>query len=166
MPRLSLRVNTHNGILCCSRFTRSRLAALAGELGVAIENGDLEGDFAGGHGIEHHVQARRRETYLWKQGRRLEPAIDNCGFAAVYYAGVLSIADEIAQALPDATLLAIPNCGHFAYLECASAVRTPLQDFSRRGDVECARHAQSAVRSGEGIQHACSTPSRCSCSAL
>ena len=40
-----------------------------------------------------------------------------------------TIASEIAQALPDATLIAIPNCGHFAYLECGSAVRSASNDF-------------------------------------
>jgi pimeloyl-ACP methyl ester carboxylesterase len=40
-----------------------------------------------------------------------------------------AIAGEIAQALPDATLVAIPNCGHFAYFQCGSAVRTALNDF-------------------------------------
>jgi proline iminopeptidase len=43
-----------------------------------------------------------------------------------------SIASEIAQALPWATLVAIPNCGHFAYLECSSAVRSALNKFFTR----------------------------------
>lgn len=34
-----------------------------------------------------------------------------------------AIAGEIAKALPNATLVSIPLCGHFAYLECASDVR-------------------------------------------
>lgn len=37
-----------------------------------------------------------------------------------------AIASEIAQALPEATLVAIPNCGHFVYLGCGSAVRSAL----------------------------------------
>jgi pimeloyl-ACP methyl ester carboxylesterase len=40
-----------------------------------------------------------------------------------------AIAREIAQALPDATLVAFPNCGHFAYVECGSAVRSALNNF-------------------------------------
>jgi proline iminopeptidase len=40
-----------------------------------------------------------------------------------------AIAGEIAQALPDATLISIPKCGHFAYLECGSAVRSALNNF-------------------------------------
>jgi proline iminopeptidase len=45
-----------------------------------------------------------------------------------------AIASEIALALPAATLVAIPNCGHFAYLECGSAVRSALENlFARNG---------------------------------
>ena len=43
-----------------------------------------------------------------------------------------SIASAIAQALPEATLVTIPNCGHFAYLECGSAVRSALNNFFAR----------------------------------
>ena len=40
-----------------------------------------------------------------------------------------AIAREIEQALPEATLAEIPDCGHFAYLECGAAVRTALNGF-------------------------------------
>ena len=43
-----------------------------------------------------------------------------------------AIAREIAQALPEATLVAIPHCGHFAYLECGSAARSALNSFFAR----------------------------------
>ena len=43
-----------------------------------------------------------------------------------------AIATEIAHALPDATLITIPGCGHFAYLECGPAVRKALNDFFSR----------------------------------
>ncbi len=44
-----------------------------------------------------------------------------------------AIAREIAQALPKATLVTIPHCGHFAYLECGSAVGRAVNDlFARR----------------------------------
>jgi proline iminopeptidase len=43
-----------------------------------------------------------------------------------------AIAGEIAQAVPDATLVAVPNCGHFAYLECGAAVRSALNRFFAR----------------------------------
>jgi pimeloyl-ACP methyl ester carboxylesterase len=43
-----------------------------------------------------------------------------------------AIASEIAQSLPEATLVRIPDCGHFAYLECGPAVRSALKDFFAR----------------------------------
>jgi proline iminopeptidase len=43
-----------------------------------------------------------------------------------------AIAREIAQAMPRATLVAIPNCGHFAYLECGAAVRSAVDDLLAR----------------------------------
>ena len=43
-----------------------------------------------------------------------------------------AIAREIAQALPEAALVAIPNCGHFAYLECGPPVRRAVNDFFAR----------------------------------
>ncbi len=44
-----------------------------------------------------------------------------------------AIAREIAEALPKATLVTIPNCGHFAYLECGSAVRRAVDSLLARG---------------------------------
>jgi pimeloyl-ACP methyl ester carboxylesterase len=43
-----------------------------------------------------------------------------------------AIAKEIAQALPEATLATLPSCGHFAYLECGSAVQRALNSFFTR----------------------------------
>lgn len=40
-----------------------------------------------------------------------------------------AIAEEIARSIPDATLVTIEDCGHFAYLECADRVREVLRDF-------------------------------------
>ena len=40
-----------------------------------------------------------------------------------------AIATEIARAIPDAKLVTIGNCGHFAYMECAAEVRTALRQF-------------------------------------
>jgi proline iminopeptidase len=42
------------------------------------------------------------------------------------------IAAQIAAALPRATLATIPNCGHFAYLECGTEVRTAIDTFFSR----------------------------------
>ena len=41
------------------------------------------------------------------------------------------IAAHIARAIPDARLVTIRDCGHFAYLECPADVRTALNDFFR-----------------------------------
>ena len=42
------------------------------------------------------------------------------------------IAAHIARAIPNAQLVTLRNCGHFAYLECAGDVRNALNDFFRR----------------------------------
>jgi proline iminopeptidase len=42
------------------------------------------------------------------------------------------IAAEIAQAIPDATFVRIEDCGHFAYLECASGVREAIGELFTR----------------------------------
>ena len=43
----------------------------------------------------------------------------------------LEVADNIARAIPKASMLTIRNCGHFAYLECGDDVRKALSDFFR-----------------------------------
>jgi proline iminopeptidase len=39
------------------------------------------------------------------------------------------ISEHLAGSLPQARLVTLEDCGHFAYLECPGAVRTALQDF-------------------------------------
>lgn len=43
-----------------------------------------------------------------------------------------AIAQHIAGAIPNARLVTLRNCGHFAYLECAGDVRDAFGDFFRR----------------------------------
>ena len=43
----------------------------------------------------------------------------------------VEISEHIADAIPGATLRTIPECGHFAYLECADEVRAALDEFFR-----------------------------------
>ena len=43
-----------------------------------------------------------------------------------------AIAAEIARALPKATLVTIPECGHFAYLECGADARKAIDNFLSR----------------------------------
>jgi len=42
------------------------------------------------------------------------------------------IAAHIARAIPNARLVTLPDCGHFAYLECPGDVRKALDDFFRQ----------------------------------
>ena len=68
--------------------------------------------------------------------------INGCRFAATWAAvfAAASLASSTAltgqppaptseMRVPDATLVAIPNRGHFAYLECGYAVRSALNNF-------------------------------------
>ena len=43
----------------------------------------------------------------------------------------VEIAAHIAKAMPNATLVTLKGCGHFAYLECAAEVRTAFDEFYR-----------------------------------
>ena len=43
----------------------------------------------------------------------------------------VAISEHIAHALPSARLVTVKGCGHFTYLECASDVRSAIQDFLR-----------------------------------
>jgi proline iminopeptidase len=44
----------------------------------------------------------------------------------------VEIAAHIAQAMPNARLVTMRNCGHFAYLECAGEVGLAIDEFFRR----------------------------------
>jgi proline iminopeptidase len=41
----------------------------------------------------------------------------------------VEVAEHIAQAIPNAKLVTLKDCGHFTYLECAGDVRKALDDF-------------------------------------
>ena len=43
----------------------------------------------------------------------------------------VEIAEHVAQALPNAKLVTMKDCGHFAYLECPEAVHRIVEDFLR-----------------------------------
>jgi pimeloyl-ACP methyl ester carboxylesterase len=47
-----------------------------------------------------------------------------------------TIASAIAEALPNATLVTIADCGHFADLECGTAVRTALNNVFAPGKAQ------------------------------
>ena len=42
------------------------------------------------------------------------------------------VAEHVAGTLPQARMVTIEDCGHFAYMECPTAVRTALLDFARQ----------------------------------
>jgi proline iminopeptidase len=44
----------------------------------------------------------------------------------------IEIAAHIARAIPNAQLVTLKDCGHFAYLECPGDVRNAFNDFFRR----------------------------------
>lgn len=43
----------------------------------------------------------------------------------------IEISEHVAQALPNARLVTLKDCGHFAYLECPDAVHRTVDDFLR-----------------------------------
>jgi proline iminopeptidase len=46
------------------------------------------------------------------------------------------ISEHLIGSLPQARLVTLNDCGHFAYLECPAAVRAALQDFARQPPVQ------------------------------
>ena len=93
-------------------------------------------------GKEGIVKARAIEDQLmrdtWQAASYdLIPTLRNLRIPALVIAGdhdfiPLQIAEHIAQALPHAKLLAIKDCGHFAFLECPGEVRKALTSFLRQ----------------------------------
>lgn len=51
-----------------------------------------------------------------------------------------AVAEHIARAIPDAELVTIKDCGHFAYLECASAVGRSINEFFGSNEIELQKH--------------------------
>ena len=93
-------------------------------------------------GKEGIVKARAVEDQLmrdtWQAASYdLIPTLRNLRIPALVIAGdhdfiPLQIAEHIAQALPHAKLVAIKDCGHFAFLECPGEVRKALTSFLRQ----------------------------------
>ena len=92
-----------------------------------------------GHGKAGVLTARAIEEQLYRDtwslpGYDLLPRLRSLRIPALVIVGDQdfippAIAGEIARALPQATMVTIPDCGHFSYLECGSAVRTALKRF-------------------------------------
>jgi proline iminopeptidase len=93
-------------------------------------------------GKEGILKARAIEDRLMRDtwevdGYDLLPRLRNLAIPTLVISGdhdfiPPEIAQHIARAIPNARLVTIRNCGHFAYLECASEVRKALDDFFRR----------------------------------
>ncbi len=93
-------------------------------------------------GKEGIVKARAVEDRLMRDtwqadGYDLLPKLRNLSIPTLVISGDHDffpgeIAEHIARAIPNARLVTIRNCGHFAYLECAGDVRRALNDFFRR----------------------------------
>jgi proline iminopeptidase len=56
------------------------------------------------------------------------------------------VAAHIAQAIPNARLVTLENCGHFAYLECPGPVRAAFDDFFARARETGRRPASNPPR--------------------
>ena len=93
-------------------------------------------------GKEGIVKARAVEDRLHRDtwgvpGYDLMPKLESLHIPALVIAGdqdfiPIEIAEHIAKAIPNATLVTIKGCGHFAYLECAAEVRSALREFFQR----------------------------------
>jgi proline iminopeptidase len=92
-------------------------------------------------GKEGIVKARAVEDRLYRDTWQLSdydllPELRMLNIPTLAIAGEedfipVAVAEHIAQAIPRATLVTIPDCGHFAYLECAGEVRDALDHFVR-----------------------------------
>jgi len=85
------------------------------------------------------VKARAVEDRLMRDtweapGYDLLPRLRSLRIPALVITGAddfipVDVAERIAGALPEARLVTLENCGHFAYLECTGAVRSAVDDF-------------------------------------
>ena len=93
-------------------------------------------------GKEGIVKARAVEDHLmletWEMaGYDLLPRLRTLNIPTLVIAGdhdfiPIEVAEHIAQAIPNAKLATIKDCGHFSYLECGSEVRKLVDGFVRR----------------------------------
>lgn len=97
-------------------------------------------------GKEGIVKARAVEQRLYRDtweraGYDLMPRLRDLRIPTLVIAGdhdffPVEVAEYIARGLPNAELITIKDCGHFAFLECPGEVRTALNDFFRDGENE------------------------------
>jgi len=92
-------------------------------------------------GSEGIIKARAVEDQLMQQTWQdaaydLLPKLSTVTVPTLVIAGdhdfiPVEIAEHIAHALPNAKLVTLKDCGHFAYLECPEAVHRVVEDFLR-----------------------------------
>jgi proline iminopeptidase len=93
-------------------------------------------------GKEGVVKARAVEDQLMRDtwqaaGYDLSPKLRSLRIPTLVITGdhdfiPVEVAQHIAQAIPNARLVTIKDCGHFTYLECSGDVRSALDEFFRR----------------------------------
>jgi proline iminopeptidase len=93
-------------------------------------------------GKEGVVKARAVEDQLMRDtwqaaGYDLSPKLRSLRIPTLVITGdhdfiPVEVAQHIAEAIPNARLVTIKDCGHFTYLECGGEVRSALDEFFRR----------------------------------
>jgi proline iminopeptidase len=93
-------------------------------------------------GKEGILKARAVEDHLMRDtwqvdGYDLLPKLQTLHIPTLVISGdhdfiPVEVAAHIARAIPDAQLITLMNCGHFAYLECPDDVRGALTGFFQR----------------------------------
>jgi proline iminopeptidase len=93
-------------------------------------------------GSEGILKAQAVETQLYRDtwdvpGYDLLPKLRALNIPTLVIAGdrdfiPVEVAEHIARAIPNASIVTINGCGHFSYLECADEVRSAVDDFFRR----------------------------------
>src|SRR5579871_5322319 len=92
-------------------------------------------------GKEGIIKARAVEDRLMRDTWQVEsfdllPALQSLNIPTLVIWGdhdffPLEVAEHISRAIPNAKLVSLKDCGHFAYLECPGEVRGAVSDFFR-----------------------------------
>jgi proline iminopeptidase len=114
--------------------------AFAGEASYKLLTAAMESEFRR-QGKEGILKARAIEDRLYldtwsRADYNLHPKLSALRIPTLVVTGLedfipAGVAEHIATAIPDSTLVKIPNCGHFSYLECPTELRAALLDFMR-----------------------------------
>jgi proline iminopeptidase len=114
--------------------------AFAREDSYGILTATMESEFRR-QGKEGILKARAIEDRLYldtwsRADYDLHPKLSALRIPTLVVAGLedfipAEVAEHAATAIPDSMLVKIPDCGHFSYLECPTALRAALIDFMR-----------------------------------